>query len=111
MKNIALPVEDNMLCEHFGHAQKFKLYSLENQKILNEELIIAPVHQMGLLPRWLAKKNVTDVIVAGIGHKAIEVFNQNKINVFVGVQIKEPLELVNDYLNGTLETNGNLCDH
>jgi predicted Fe-Mo cluster-binding NifX family protein len=111
MKNIALPVEGNLLCEHFGHAQKFKLYNLHNQKILNEELIIAPVHQPGLLPRWLAQKNVTDVIVAGIGHKAIEVLNQNKINVFVGVQVKEPLELVYDYLNGTLETNGNLCDH
>lgn len=111
MKKIALPVDGSNLCEHFGHAHYFKFYNLENQMILNEELEKAPVHKPGLLPKWLVDKNVTDVIVAGIGHNAIEVFNQNKINVFVGVQVKKPNDLVNDYMEGTLETNGNLCDH
>lgn len=111
MKKIALPVAGNMICEHFGQAQYFKFYKLENQLILKDEIIKAPVHKPGLLPNWLANNNVTDVIVGGIGHNAIEIFHQNKINVFVGVAIKDPTELVNDYLNGVLETDGNLCDH
>lgn len=106
-----MPIDGSLICEHFGHAHYFKFYNLENQRILNEELTKAPVHKPGLLPNWLVDKKITDVIVAGIGHHAIEIFNQNKINVFVGVPVKGAKDLVNDYIEGTLETNGNLCDH
>lgn len=111
MKKIALPVLEGKLSPHFGHCQNFVIYNIEDQSILNETLIPSPPHQPGLIPIWLAKHNVTDLIVGGIGHKAIEIFNQHKINVFVGAQVKETKELVTDYLNGILETNGNLCNH
>lgn len=39
MKKIALPVDGNMLCKHFGQAQYFKFYDLENQMIHHEEII------------------------------------------------------------------------
>lgn len=111
MKKIALPITEGKLSEHFGHCQDFAFYYIENQTIAKEEIFLAPPHQPGLLPNWLVEHNVTDLIVGGIGHKAIEIFNQHKINVFVGVQTKEPKELVHEYLNGVLETNGNLCNH
>jgi len=111
MKKIALPVEGNILSPHFDHCQYFKIYNVENQLVINEELIKAPVHKLTLLPYWLADHNVTDVITDVIRHKTIEILNQYKINVFVGVRIKDPNELVKNYLEGTLETNGNLFDH
>lgn len=111
MKKIAIPVTGNILSLHFGHCEYFKVYYVENQMVLKEELIKAPVHKPGLLPKWLADMKVTDVITGGIGHKAIEIFNQNKINVFVGVEVKHPKDLLNDLMNGTLVTDGNLCDH
>lgn len=111
MRKIAIPASGNMLSLHFGRCNYFKIYYVENQMILKEELIKAPVHKPGLLPKWLANMNVTDVVTGGIGHKAIEIFNQNKINVFVGVEVKQLKDLLNDFMNGTLETDGNLCDH
>jgi len=111
MKKLALPVIGNKLSLHFAHCEYFKFYEIENQMVLNEELIKVPAHKPGLLPSWLIEKAVTDVITGGIGHKAIEIFNQNKVNVFVGVEVKDSSELVSAFLKGTLETNGNLCDH
>jgi predicted Fe-Mo cluster-binding NifX family protein len=111
MKKIALPISNGKLSEHFGHCQNFAFFNIENQSIVQKELKPAPPHQPGLLPIWLVKHNVTDLIVGGIGHKAIQIFNQHKINVFVGVQSKEPAVLVREYLDGVLETNGNLCNH
>jgi len=111
MKKIALPVIDGKLSPHFGHCKNFIIYNIEDQSILEEIMVPSPPHQPGLLPNWLVKYHVTDLIVGGIGHKAIEIFNQHKINVFVGAQVKETKELVKDYLNGILETNGNLCNH
>ncbi len=110
MKKIALPVAGNILSPHFDHCQYFKIYNVENQMVINEELIKAPVLKSSLLPNWLANHNVTDVIADGIRHKTIEILNQYKINVFVGVKMKDPNELVNDFLEGTIETNGNLFD-
>lgn len=111
MKKIALPLSGNNLCQHFGHSKYFKVFEIHNNKVIQESIIEAPVHQPGVLPNWLVDMEVTDIITSGIGHKAIEIFNQNKINVFVGVETKDVNEIISDYLLGTLVTDGNLCTH
>ncbi|MCK4700168.1 MAG: ATPase, partial [Bacteroidales bacterium] len=70
-----------------------------------------PAQQPELILNWLVEKGVTDVITYGIGLKPIEIFNQHKINVFVGVKVETPQVLVQEYLDGTLETNGSLCGY
>jgi len=99
------------LSPHFGHCQNFIIYNIQDQTIVNEDILSSPPHQPGILPNWLVDYNITDLIGSGIGHKAIEILNQNKINVFVGVPIKKPKLLIQEYLDGVLETNGNLCNH
>ncbi len=111
MKIIALPVKENKLSPHFGVCSHFKFYWEENGKIIKEDLNHAPAQLPNLIPNWLIEKGVTDVIAAGIGLKPIKILNQHKINVFVGVKVKDLNELVRELLDGTLETNGNLCDH
>jgi hypothetical protein len=46
-----------------------------------------------------------------MGQRAIELFNQQKINVFVGAHIKSHKELANDLLNNSLVAGANYCDH
>jgi predicted Fe-Mo cluster-binding NifX family protein len=53
-------------------------------------LITPPPHELVLLPGWLAEKGVTDVIAGGNGQRAIGLFTQQKINVYVGAPIKSP---------------------
>jgi predicted Fe-Mo cluster-binding NifX family protein len=110
-KCIAIPLENGILCSHFGHCQQFAIIDTENNSISNETLVTPPPHEPGLLPVWLAEKGVTDVIAGGIGQRAIELFNQQKINVFVGAQIKSHKELANDLLNNSLAAGANYCDH
>jgi len=110
-KRIAIPLENGILCSHFGHCQQFAILDVENNLISGELLVTPPPHEPGLLPAWIAEKGVTDVISGGMGQRAINLFNQHKINVYVGAQIKTPVELVNDFMNGTLEAGANYCDH
>lgn len=110
-KRIAVPLADGVLCSHFGHCQQFAIIDAENKTISNETLVTPPPHEPGLLPAWLAEKGVTDVIAGGMGQRAINLFNQQKINVFVGAQIKNHAELANDLLNNTLAAGANYCDH
>jgi predicted Fe-Mo cluster-binding NifX family protein len=110
-KRIAIPLENGILCSHFGHCEQFAIIDVENNIISGESLITPPPHEPGLLPAWLAEKAVTDVIAGGMGQRAIDLFNGQKINVFVGAQLKKPTELANDLLNNSLSAGANYCDH
>jgi predicted Fe-Mo cluster-binding NifX family protein len=110
-KRIAIPLENGILCSHFGHCQQFAIVDAENSSISGETLVTPPPHEPGLLPAWLAEKGVTDVIAGGMGQRAINLFNQQKINVFVGAQVKNYTELANDLINGSLVAGANYCDH
>jgi predicted Fe-Mo cluster-binding NifX family protein len=110
-KIIAIPLENGTLCSHFGHCQQFAIIDAENNSISGETLVTPPPHEPGLLPAWLAEKGVTDVIAGGMGQRAIDLFNQQKINVFVGAPIKKSKDLANDLLNNTLSAGANYCDH
>lgn len=110
-KRIAIPLEDGILCSHFGHCQQFAIIDTDKETITSESLVTPPPHEPGLLPAWLAGKGVTDVIAGGMGQRAISLFNQQNINVFVGAQVKDPKELANDLLNNSLQGGANGCDH
>jgi predicted Fe-Mo cluster-binding NifX family protein len=110
-KIIAIPLENGILCSHFGHCQQFAIINAEDNSISDETFVTPPPHEPGLLPAWLAEKGVTDVIAGGMGQRAIDLFNQQKINVFVGAPIKKSKDLANDLLNNTLSAGANYCDH
>ena len=110
-KRIAVPLENGILCTHFGHCQQFSIIDIDEKNITRETLVTPPPHEPGLLPGWLAEKGVTDVIAGGMGQRAINLFNQQSINVFVGTHLKSQRELASDLLSNTLEAGANYCDH
>ena len=110
-RKVAIPLENGILCSHFGHCQQFAIMDTEDTKISHVDLLTPPPHEPGLLPGWLAEKGVTDVIAGGMGQRAIDLFNQQKINVFVGAEIKDHTELTEDLLKDRLKAGANYCDH
>ena len=111
-KKIAVPIDGNgVLDAHFGHCQFFSIMNVEQDKVVASVKIQPPPHEPGLLPRWLAEHGVTDIIAGGMGQKAIELFKQNSINVFVGAPAIKDMELVEKYLNKELAFTANYCDH
>ena len=107
----AIPIADGKLTAHFGHCKEFAMVEVEDQKILGTEMLDPPPHEPGVLPRWLKEQGANVVIAGGMGQRAIELFNQAGIQVFVGAPVDEPEELVKRHLNQTLVTGGNVCDH
>ncbi len=108
---IAVPTSNGLLDEHFGHCNQFALLEAEDNRIVAETIIDAPTHEPGLLPRFLADKGVTDVIAGGMGNRAIQLFNQHRVNVFVGAPKLSPKELTEGFLNDNLPLAANYCDH
>ena len=107
----AIPIADGKLTAHFGHCKEFAMVEVEDQKILSTEMLDPPPHEPGVLPRWLKEQGTTIVIAGGMGQRAIQLFQQAGVEVFVGAPVDEPENLVKSYLNQTLVTGGNVCDH
>jgi predicted Fe-Mo cluster-binding NifX family protein len=108
---IAIPTSDGQLDEHFGHCSQFTIIDISSGPVQRILTLDAPPHQPGQLPSWLAEKHVTDVISGGMGKKAIQLFNQLGINVFVGAPKLTPEELVSGFLEKSIEFSSNYCDH
>lgn len=110
-KKIAIPTESGILCAHFGHCQQFAIVDVVDGKIVKVNMETPPEHVPGLYPRWVSEFGVTDVIGGGMGQKAIDLFNQQNINVFIGAPLNKPEDLVNDFINGKLVLTANYCNH
>ena len=110
-KYFAVPTIDGKLCAHFGHCERFAVIETEDQKIINVEYMTPPVHQPGTYPRFLAGKGVSTIISGGMGMKAQEIFAQNNIEVFMGINSDVPELLVEQYLSDQLVSGENQCDH
>jgi len=110
---IALPTAEGKLCMHFGHCQVFVLVEVDPEKkiILNTEMLTPPAHAPGVLPAWIAEQGASWVIAGGMGGRAIQLFQQAGVDVITGAPPDEPEKLVADFLNGTLTTGDNVCDH
>jgi len=111
-KKIAVPVDNNgTLDGHFGHCKFFAIFRIEGEKIITEDNVTPPPHEPGVLPKWLADGGVTDVIAGGMGNRAVQIFNENNVNVFVGAPKLKATDLVKGFLNKSIEFSANYCDH
>jgi predicted Fe-Mo cluster-binding NifX family protein len=110
---IAIPLENGRLASHFGHCAEFTLIDVvpDTKTIVCTENVLSPPHQPGLLPSWLKQHGATVIIAGGMGSRAQSLFNDNGIEVLIGAPSENPNVLAQAYLDGTLTTGANICDH
>lgn len=110
---IALPLAENQLSMHFGHCETFAFLEVDEvgKKIIKKELLTPPPHEPGILPTWIKKQDVDLVIAGGMGGRAQNLFQEQGIKVITGAPVDSPENIVQSYLNGTLQTGDNVCDH
>jgi predicted Fe-Mo cluster-binding NifX family protein len=107
----AIPLAEGKLTAHFGHCREFALVDVEDNEIRAKETLEPPPHEPGVLPRWLHELGTNVIIAGGMGARALDLFAQNGIKVLTGAPSLTPEELVQQYLNNTLQIGANVCDH
>jgi len=107
---VAIAKDGDMVSDHFGHCKEYALFVVENSKITLRKNLVSPGHEPGKLPALLTDRKVTHVLAGGMGSKAVDLFCQNKIEVFLGVQ--GPIEtVIHDFIAGKIAQGGNSCTH
>ncbi|HHO75257.1 MAG TPA: chromosome partitioning protein ParA [Deltaproteobacteria bacterium] len=111
-KRIAIPVTQGVLSSHFGHCEIFAIFDVDSEnRVLGRNDVTPPPHEPGTFPAWLRQQGADIIIAGGMGSRAQGLFNESGIQVVVGAPTVDLEHVLEGYLNGTLETGGNLCDH
>ena len=108
---LAVTFKDNQVFQHFGHSEQFKIYEVENQKVVESKVISTNGSGHGALATLLKDKGVDALICGGIGVGAKAALAQAGIKLFGGVSGAAD-ECVQELLQGTLNYNPEVaCSH
>lgn len=108
---IAVPYENGMVFQHFGHTAEFKFYEVENGQVTASEVVSTNGQGHGALVGFLAQHNANVVFCGGIGPGAQNALAQAGIQLFGGISGPADAAVV-DYLAGKLRFDPNAhCDH
>lgn len=83
---IAVTYENGEIFQHFGHTETFKLYDIEDGKIVGEQIVPTNGSGHGALAGFLNAAKVDALICGGIGMGAQMALADAGIKLYAGVQ-------------------------
>jgi predicted Fe-Mo cluster-binding NifX family protein len=110
---IAIPLANGRLAMHFGHCDEFALVDVDEntREHRGTAVLTPPPHEPGLLPRWLHEQGANVILAGGMGQRAQQLFAERGIRVVYGVASDTPEIVVQAFLDGTIVSGANPCDH
>lgn len=99
---IAITYEKGEVFQHFGHTEQFKIYEIEENKVINEKIINTNGTGHGLLGELLISEGVNALICGGLGAGAKTILEENNIKIYPGV-IGNADKAISDFVLGKLE--------
>ncbi|MGF0032481.1 NifB/NifX family molybdenum-iron cluster-binding protein [Bariatricus sp. SGI.154] len=108
---IAVTYENGQVFQHFGHTEQFKVYDVEDGKVVKSEIVDTNGQGHGALAGFLFNGNVDVLICGGIGGGARNALAEAGIKLFPGAQGDADAQ-VESYLAGTLNYDPDtVCSH
>ena len=107
---IAVTYENGEVFQHFGHTETFKIYDVEDGRIISSELIGSNGSGHGALAGLLEGRNIDVLICGGIGGGAQAALAECGIELCAGASGNAD-EAVEAYLRGELVNTGANCNH
>lgn len=108
---IAVTYENEMIYQHFGHTAQFKVYDVQDGKVVSSQVVDTNGSGHGALAGFLLGGGVDVLICGGIGGGAQMALAQAGIQLYGGVS-GDADEAVEAFLAGDLAYNPNVqCNH
>ena len=108
---VAITYENGQIFQHFGHTEQFKIYDIEDGKIISSEVIDTNGQGHGALAGVLEGAKVDALICGGIGMGAQMALAEAGIKLYGGVQ-GDADEAAQALAEGRLEYDPEAkCDH
>ncbi|MFX1410661.1 MAG: NifB/NifX family molybdenum-iron cluster-binding protein [Promethearchaeota archaeon] len=105
---IAISTDGDEVSPHFGRAPQFTIITIEDNELREKQVLSNPGHTVGSIPHFINEQGAKCMITGGMGHRAMQFFNQYGIEVIMGVTGKIN-DVIKKILDGTLEGGESLC--
>ena len=105
---VAISTDSGKVCGHFGRAPDFTFIIIEDNKVIEKVTLPNPGHAVGTIPQFVNEQGANYMVTGGMGHRAVQFFEQYGIEVIMGVEgdIDDVIEKI---IKGTLEGGESLC--
>ncbi len=108
---LAATYDNGEIFQHFGHSEQFKIYDIEDGKIVNEKIVDTNGSGHGALAGFLQSEKVEALICGGIGMGAQMALADAGIKLYAGVTGSAD-EAASALAEGRLEYDPDArCDH
>lgn len=107
---IAVTFDNGEIFQHFGRTEHFKLYEVEDKKVVSSKVIATNGTGHGALAGLLAGEGIDVLICGGIGGGAQAALEEAGIELVAGAEGNTD-EAVETYLRGELISTGSNCHH
>ena len=107
---IAATYENGNIFQHFGRTEQFKVYDVQEGRIIASEIVGSNGIGHGALAGLLADKAIEVLICGGLGGGALNALTNAGITVVAGAE-GDADQAVESYLRGELVSSGANCDH
>lgn len=108
---IGVTYEEGQIFQHFGHTEQFKVYEIEDGKVICSEVIDTNGKGHGALAGFLRENQIDTLICGGIGAEAQNALAEAGIQLYGGVS-GDADAAVASLLNNELEYNPDVqCSH
>lgn len=111
MRKIAVTYQNGEIFGHFGHTEQFKVYDVEDGKIVSEKIVSTNGSGHGALAGLLSSIGADTLICGGIGGGAQNALAAAGVKLYGGVSGSAD-DAVNALLQGNLDFDPDVhCDH
>lgn len=107
---IAVTYENGQVFQHFGHTEEFKIYEIEDGKVISTEIIGSNGSGHSALAALLDERKIDVLICGGIGGGAQAALAERGIELCAGADGNAD-QAVEAYLRGELVNTGANCNH
>jgi len=107
---IAVTYENGQVFQHFGHTEEFKIYEIEDGKVISTEIIGSNGSGHSALAALLDERKINVLICGGIGGGAQAALAERGIELCAGADGNAD-QAVEAYLRGELVNTGANCNH
>jgi len=108
---VAVTHENGMVFGHFGKTPQFKMYEVNDGKVVSSEVLDTNGAGHGALAGFLQEAKADVLICGGIGGGAIMALSGIGVEIYAGAS-GQCDDVISQYLQGNLPQNGDAtCDH
>lgn len=101
---VAIPINHQGISQQFEECACLQVFEITNMSVSSMHWVDLAEGSDGI--EWIVQNHIDDVIAVRMLRVNMEKLIESKVNVYIGMPCRPPVDLVEDFLEGCLVSDG-----